>query len=820
MNKSFRSLVSSVLALMMIFSLTACGDGNNPSGGGSNPSGGSSKPGKENVSDFVYVSSFEEYMNDDGYALIPVCFTDTGFYTTGSDVIGQRELEEGETLSYEGQLDIYADTISFVTYDGAKTRLDGYTPFTVETEGEGETDESGITTNGDIELFKLAADENGNLAAIYHYMAGWVDAPEGVTEESEDYWDYYYYRDEWYIRTMGPDGAEKTAAKISSDSDWFYPYGIIYANGRILLSYSDGVGYLGEDGSIDSGIKVDGYINEAFKLRDGSICISYWDNIKSESRIASIDSETGRIAQTWSCPSNAYGFFNGAGDYDFYYRSGINIYGYEIETETPTKLFDWLNIDVSTNELDGFTARDDGSFFAVTNSHDSNWEYKSSEFVTVTRKAASDVAQKPELTLACWYTDTVLENAVVKFNRNNDVRIRVIDYSQYDNEEDWNAGFTKLTTEIMAGNMPDIISLNGLPYKQLAAKGLIEDLYPYIDADSEINRSDFMPNVLSALEVGGKLCTTVTTFTIDTLAGAAEKVGNKPGWTFDDLAAAMKTMDKDATALDQNTTSGDILRKCLTLDMDSYIDWTTGECRFDSEEFIALLNFAKSFPNSFDWGTVDWEEYQSIPERIAAGKQLLMEVWLGDFSEIVYNEYNFGGDMTYIGYPCSSGNGSYMTVISGYAMSSKCADKDAAWQFLRSFLSSKGSDDLYSYYGGFPVNKAQLEERLKEAMTVEYVKDENGKFAVDENGERIPLAKFGVWSEELNEPIYIYSITQEQADKVMDVIQSTTRLYDEDTTILDIICELTDAFFAGEKTAEETARLIQAKLSIYVNEQR
>ena len=54
----------------------------------------------------------------------------------------------------------------------------------------------------------------------------------------------------------------------------------------------------------------------------------------------------------------------------------------------------------------------------------------------------------------------------------------------------------------------------------------------------------------------------------------------------------------------------------------------------------------------------------------------------------------------------------------------------------------------------------------------------------------------------------------------MEVINTTTRLYSQNTAVLDIISEQTDAFFSGQKSADEVAKLVQGKLSIYVNEQR
>ena len=42
----------------------------------------------------------------------------------------------------------------------------------------------------------------------------------------------------------------------------------------------------------------------------------------------------------------------------------------------------------------------------------------------------------------------------------------------------------------------------------------------------------------------------------------------------------------------------------------------------------------------------------------------------------------------------------------------------------------------------------------------------------------------------------------------------------DDETIMGIVSEQAQAFFNGQKSAEEVARLIQSKVNIYVNEQR
>ena len=56
--------------------------------------------------------------------------------------------------------------------------------------------------------------------------------------------------------------------------------------------------------------------------------------------------------------------------------------------------------------------------------------------------------------------------------------------------------------------------------------------------------------------------------------------------------------------------------------------------------------------------------------------------------------------------------------------------------------------------------------------------------------------------------------------RIFTLINTTDKVYMENTAVLDIIFEQVDAFLSGQKTAEEVARLVQGKMMIYVNEQR
>ena len=71
------------------------------------------------------------------------------------------------------------------------------------------------------------------------------------------------------------------------------------------------------------------------------------------------------------------------------------------------------------------------------------------------------------------------------------------DYSEYNTDDDYNAGIQKLNTEMLSGKLPDMIDINtySMPVEQYAAKGFLTDLYELIDADPELRRESFVQPV-------------------------------------------------------------------------------------------------------------------------------------------------------------------------------------------------------------------------------------------------------------------------------------------------------------------------------------
>ncbi len=565
---------------------------------------------------------------------------------------------------------------------------------------------------------------------------------------------------------------------------------------------------LDSEGKLKFKIEEDG-MEDLLQMGDGTVVLTRWGENGME--ICKVDAAAQKLEDGEPLSTTSYSKLCGGGDekYSLYYDTGNAVFGYDAAKKTSDKLFDWLASDVDSDNVRATKIMNDGTVIAFMSSWDDNYESQQLSLVKLVPKKASEVAQKSELTLATLWMDSSLRNMVLEFNRNDpDYRIVVHDYSEYNTNDDYSAGQTKLATEIVAGNVPDILYANNLPIDQYAAKGLLEDLWPMIDNDTELGGRDvLMSQVFQAMEQDGKLYEITPSFSIDTAVGLTSVVGDRLSWTLDDMQEALKKLPEGATIFNNTITKSDVLQTYCNRNADSFVDWATGQCSFDSPEFVKILEFANSFQQSFDWENMDWEnDYISDDQGVREGKQLVASAYVSDLEYYLMQISQYGGDVTFVGYPTESGNGSVFNIDSSISISSKCKDKEAAWRFVRQYLTK---DYQENNVWSLPTNKTVFDEKIKDIMTPQYYTDENGVQQEE------PITSWWVDDQE----VAIYSMSQAQYDQLMELINSITQISRYDDDILNIINEEAEAYFSGQSTAQDTANMIQSRVKIYVNEQ-
>lgn len=643
----------------------------------------------------------------------------------------------------------------------------------------------------------------------------YFDLPADFNAETDSPYNYYMPGESKIIlHQLSSDGVEVQVVELQLEPET-YLGNIIVVGDMIYATDWQNVFCFNMSGQKVGQITSENGINNLFNLDDGSISAWIWK--EDGSYLCPIDFDAQTIEQGTKLSPNAYMLYSGGEDFDYIYDYNGTFFGHKEGMTDSEKLFSWLDCDVDNSYLYGATCfAEDGCVYSLENRYDEQSGEQLYNLLVMNPVDPSTIPVKQELTLACLYLEWDLRADIVEFNRSHDdVRIVVKEYGQYATDENSLAGLQKLNTEIMSGIVPDLFLLNTeLPVSQYAAKGVFLDLWPLIDSDSELSRDDLMLHFFDALSEDGKLYQIVDSFALSTLAGKESVVGSGSSWTMDDLIAALDTQPEGTTIFGQYDTKTSILNNFISRNADGFIDWETLQCSFDSKEFIDYLKFANRFPDEINYEEMYAKEEIALPEMeseaamLRSGKQMLYRTSLYGFSSLQWANAVFGEKANFIGYPTTENNGSCFEISGGLAISADCANVDAAWSFIRQYLTEEYQTQEYMYQ--FPTNKHAFDAYVERSMKTEYDIDQ-------ETGEKTPRPTTSIWYG-MEDELYIYALTQEELDLFMEIYEACDNFYSYDQDITNLISEEAAAFFDGQKTADETAKLIQDRVSLYVME--
>lgn len=523
---------------------------------------------------------------------------------------------------------------------------------------------------------------------------------------------------------------------------------------------------------------------------------------EKNAKVKIIDTEKKAFGNSYELSSNA---FSGADSlieglvYDFYYHNEYGLYGYDMEKQQALKLIDWMASELSYSMMDTITVLPDGNFLYL-GYNTADW----ASYINKLVKEDSDVLEdKIILTLAGIYVNESVKEQVIYFNQNSDkYKIEIIDYGEQAGEED---PVIIMNTEMIAGNVPDIIYVNmNIPMEQYAAKGLLEDLYPYLDGDESLSREDLIPTVLNAMSSGDHLYQVAPGFSVCTVIGKTSDVGEKTGWTMDEMLDLYERKG-DEVSLFPYATKEDMLTDLCAENASSFVNWETGECSFYSDAFIEILEFSNVFVAKDNY-EVDGDS-PKIAERIQNGEVLLQNGTVG-FLEVQLYGRMFGEDITFIGWPSQEKTGTSVTFFSGLAMYAKSENKDGAWEFIRTFLTKEYQYNLDQTF--LPTRQDVFNMQMKEHTTsTEYI---------DEYGKVVKPWSSGYYIDDYK--VEFGPMSQEEAASFQNLVDSIDHMYYYDQNIMNIVLEEAESYFNGEKSAEEVAEIIQNRVQTYVNENR
>ena len=620
-----------------------------------------------------------------------------------------------------------------------------------------------------------------------------------------------------YLAEYDTDGQKLWEAPLSEEGEegFYYIEKILpMAEGLLLTSYEGLALYDPESGRkifsrrLEDDLQVDSYVVSA----DGSVyavTCEYKetpDGYTSVTGLCRIDPKDGSFQEAGDLPAMAqrYSYYPGAGK-DFCLTGSDGIYGLSVGDQEPAKYVDYIASDI----LPGieYTAQLSDTEFLVLRYKDEG----GSVMEKLIKTDPSEVKERTVLTLGCYYLDYRTRKQIVDFNRQNDTyRIQVSDYSRFDTEDDYEIGINRMNADIVSGNIPDIIVINeAMPLNAYISKGLFADLDPLLMADQELAGVEYMDNVLAANRFNGHLYFVASGFNVRTMAARTKVVGKEPGIS----ASEMKKLARDA-GIEVSRLFGPYDRNSAKYFMLSqsggqFVDWENGTCSYNSGEFAELLELIREFPEELPDSV--WEEQSEDMYR--TGKALFMPVYLYDFRDYAYTlRGTFGEEITFTGFPnggAADTSGSFLSFSDRMAISASCRHPQGAWEYVRMMLTEEYQDHLADEGYMLPVSRKALEKLAAKARKRPSYEDENGK-----------IVEYDDYFVLNGQEIRIEPLTEEETDSLIAFIESVDHPAQNDPEIYTIIEEEAEAYFQGQKSAEDVSAIIQSRVQTYIDENR
>ncbi len=538
-------------------------------------------------------------------------------------------------------------------------------------------------------------------------------------------------------------------------------------------------------------------------MKDGKIAAAYYDQVGFV--VNEVIPGEQNLKPVESSISFDYGNYQGGKDKDLLYTQEGVLMTCDLGDEKPEEILRWTDYDVNSSYLSSVSLLSDGRIAALTSDFTSADGV--TELVLLTRKKKSEVPEKIILTYGTYYPSFYAERDITAFNRQSQkYRIKIKEYG--DASTDTSQKAELFSKELESGQFPDIIDLTYCPMslETLISVGAIEDLAPYLDKDDTIAREDYVESALRAYERDGKLYAVMPYYGVEMLVGKISEIGEEKAWTVEDFMELLASKDNGVKLL-SGADKSSILWVMCTMNQGLFINKESGECSFEGEEFKKILEFANRFPNeASDDTTLD---------DLRNGRTLLDRGRITSVTQYQMYEFMFGGPVNLIGYPAFGESGlSFFSNGTTVAMGSGSENKEGVWEFIRFNVTKERQENVGSPNGGFPILKSALEKQFEKDMEPNNMDDGNG------GQKEIPRS---TWTSSMGGETFsvdVYAATQEQVDRMREMIETAQSGENMEEEVLNIILEEAAGYFEGHKSVEDVASVVQNRVQLYLNETR
>ncbi len=583
--------------------------------------------------------------------------------------------------------------------------------------------------------------------------------------------------DTYEIQKLAADGRQSGTFALNTDEfSNQIPKEIAYADSRIfLLTDQKLVAIKYDSAKVEYEIPI-GQSAHMTVLKDGTVVIGHErDGVY---RLQYLDEKKRELVTKAEFNYSFTGVYCGI-THDLYLNSAGALFSYDFEESSLQKLFSWSALGI----ISGAVAELDNSVLICSGRISAD----SPEPLITLVPAGTSYSETSVIRFATTgdYIDYRIQEAIRRWNvENPQCQIEIVDYYAYVDGTDNRAAQMKLAADIASGEIPDIydFSLNSIDTApsigQYARRGMLENIYSYLDNDAQLSRSDFFEGYLKSLELNGGLYEVVPEYSLETTFANSRVVGTQDKWTYEHFNSIVNSEDYYQQLFDEYYERTYWLGNVIAASGDRLVDWAHGKCYFDSDYFRNVLEAAKDMP---EHGIE--RNYSTLNDCVKYNEGLLYYCNINDIWMASIPSDAFGADYCFVGLP-EVGNVIYPSL--SFGISSYSENKEECWQFLRQFLLPENSKSFFMSPRR-DVMKARVEEAWKQVV---------------DGG---------------NGGLYPYGL--ESMNSLLDAIDNARVSARHDAQIWQIVLSESGAYFSSQKTVDETMQIIQSRAQIYISEQ-
>ena len=404
-----------------------------------------------------------------------------------------------------------------------------------------------------------------------------------------------------------------------------------------------------------------------------------------------------------------------------------------------------------------------------------------------------------ELNISLFRENEYISLAVKKYEESHaGVKININAYKS-SNERSADKSSDKYTqiinTALMSGKADDIIDVSPVSIFKLVDNDMLLDISePLKDM---LNNDNYYMSVINAYRYKEKLYSLPLSFIFDAYslneetAKELEVTLNNDSITVDSLKIFSDKINADAkTALFDGSGLGmddvSLAYKLFSLDMPKFVKVETKEVTIDNNhDFINILEATKEFTNKKQLATQNQEDFYDGVDRCIIDTFILYSPVMSQNGTIDYLSKNLVLFTNENGFSNIRANGVMPSI------NSNCKNKELAFDFIRFLLSEEIQTSPELIY--CPVNRMAVKEASKlivaDVAASGYLPDGFTDETLDSN-----IAEFN--------RLALNTTTLDYTDEFIRV------------SVMDEVAK----YFAGEESAEQAAKNLQAKINTYLKE--